>query len=742
MMMRRYFAPGLAANLVIMQLALPLWSAEPDAFQFFEEEAKVVSIATKIEQSLDAAPADVTVVTENEIKNMGARNLSDVLATVAGVDVAQSPNYNDVNVGVNGMTLSGNEVKVMLNGHTLDSFTGGPLQKYFDFIPVENIRKIEIVRGPGSALYGTGAFLGVINIITKDKIEGGKQVQVTQKFGSDNTVKSVLEVAPHAGDFKGYLLGSFNKSDGPRLSVASDRATQLFGPTHSEAPGCSAGDFTDYTLQSNLHYKDFYLSGFFNRQGGASPVGISSALTPDNSVDMQTYFLETGYKKRVFDDGHIAWRAYYDAFQFNPTFETFGPATASLFSHLYPATPYPSGEGIYGEPSGRLQNTGTELTIDNQVLSALHLLGGASFEAAIWDHIQNVTNGDTTGAPLTYNGITYKPNQYLGGFQNISSVANWSSAANRNTTAVYGEGTLDLKKVFPLENAGPVLALTSGLRYDHYSDVGGSVNPSAALVYSPVEKLSLKGIYGSAFRAPSMQELRSINNPAYIGNPDLKPETIQTVQGLIGYQFTEALKGSLTYFHNRAHNLIMFAEGAATNQVQNVERINTNGISAEFKYNLDQYKYAYVNGTYQRVRDVTHGTITSATGATYTQGDFNPGSNPAVMANVGATCNVTRYIIPNLALNFVGDRPRTEQKQFNSSGALVPVDARDRLPARALVNLVTTLKNFDRLPGLELRLGIYNLFNTDYRDPDPTGALADDVPRPGINFLGDISYRF
>ena len=730
------------AGILCLALPLQVFADSGDVFKFFEEEANVVSIATKVEQPLSEAPADVTVITENEIKNMGARNLSDILATVLGLDVTQSANYNDVNVGVNGLTLSGNEVKIMMNGHTLVSHTGGPLQKYLNFIPVENIRKIEIVRGPGSVLYGSGAFLGTINIITKDEIEAGKQVQATQKYGSDNTVRSVLEIAPKMDDFKGYFLGSFNHSDGASLRIDSDRATQLFGSPFSEAPGNSASNFTDYTLQSNLHYKDFYFTGFFNRQSGADPIGISSALTNDSSVDIQTYFLEAGYKKRAFDDGHIAYRSYYDDYLFNPTFELFGTPTASLFSHLYPTTPYPNGEGIYGHPTGRLQNIGNELTIDNQVLSALHLLGGASFESLIWGHLQNITNGNTTGAPLTYNGVTYGPMQYLGGFQNISNVANWISAANRNTTSVYGEGTLDLKKVFPIENVGPALALTGGLRYDNYSDVGDSLNPSAALVYSPIDKLSLKAIYGSAFRAPSMQELHEFNNPAYLGNPGLEPETIQTVKGLIGYEFTQAFKGSVMYFDSHTNNLIMFSQGGAANQVNNVGKINSNGIGAELKYNLDQNKYAYVNGTYQRIRNVSHQTITSATGATYTQSDFNPGSNPAVMANVGVNYDITKCIIPNLALNFIGDRPRTEEKQFNSSGALIPVDPRDRLPARALVNLVTTLKNFDRLPGLELRFGVYNLFNTDYRDPDPTGAFADNVPRPRINFLVDITYRF
>ncbi len=125
--------------------------------------------ATKRKISTRKAPAIATVITADEIKNMGARDLTDVLKTVPGFGV--SINEWGVNMfEVRGIKTTGSEkILVMTDGHRLnESYTGSGLCLTFNDLSVEKIRQIEIIRGPGSALYGANAFTAVINIITKD----------------------------------------------------------------------------------------------------------------------------------------------------------------------------------------------------------------------------------------------------------------------------------------------------------------------------------------------------------------------------------------------------------------------------------------------------------------------------------------------------------------------------------------------------------------------------------------------
>ena len=156
-----------------------------EIFAIFSEEEIVVS-ALKRPRTVSKSPAIMSVITARQIKQMGFRTLSDVLEIVPGFDVHMDTNGEKEFIVRGVFDAESSKVKVLIDGHSINEpGSGGASFNFYDLV-VENIKKVEIIRGPGSALYGQNAFLAVVNVITKDTedIDG---FQVTSSGGSFET---------------------------------------------------------------------------------------------------------------------------------------------------------------------------------------------------------------------------------------------------------------------------------------------------------------------------------------------------------------------------------------------------------------------------------------------------------------------------------------------------------------------------------------------------------------------------
>jgi outer membrane receptor protein involved in Fe transport len=99
---------------------------------------------------------------------------------------------------------------------------------------------------------------------------------------------------------------------------------------------------------------------------------------------------------------------------------------------------------------------------------------------------------------------------------------------------------------------------TTGVRYDHFSDFGNTTNPRLALVWATTDKITTKLLYGKAFRAPSFSELFATSNPLTLGNPNLKPETIDTYELALSHQLSSRLLYTANIYRYNIKDFITF----------------------------------------------------------------------------------------------------------------------------------------------------------------------------------------
>lgn len=691
-----------------------------------------ISVATKTEMTLREAPSIVTVITGEEIKNMGARDLIDVFRTIPGIDVTHSLIYPTHKIEARGFNDAGmnNKFKMMINGHAINDGNGG-IGLFFDSIPVSTIKRIEIIRGPGSALYGTGAFLAVFNIITRDGEDGASGISL--EGGSYDTIKPSGELSYKSGDFKAWFYADYYKTEGYDGTIESDMATNspVFG---SSAPGEMSGDKKSHFLQTNIEFKGIHFTGFYNRFWSNNPVGIAKALTDENDFGIRISSMELGYKTGIGEKGGLRIKAWYDHTWEDTTHELFPEETAEMNIH----TGFPEGESIRGGPHRKSNFVGGDMDFDYEVHSGIQFVSGISYEYLNYYDVKSVANHNVTGSDLDLNGTVYPGFPFVhfpNGMTNISENGNWMLEENRTVIAMYAQGIFNLKELFNLEKAVESLTLTSGMRYDEYDDIGSTANPRFGLVYAPFENLWFKALYGTAFRAPSLGEMYWKNNPAQNGNPNLEPEIIETLEFHAGCNLTPNITCSLTYFQIGIDDLIR----QIGISFDNIGKMEAHGLETEFRINFDTQDYVYCNFTWQDVTDSSNLTLASPGNQSYSQGDFDPGNYAKYMGNIGMNYGFGKYVAANVSVNYVGEKDRSEEMVWNG-GTLERKDKRDPLDDRTLVNASVTFRNFHE--GVEVQLSGFNIFDSDHRDPDPDGALFYDMPQPGRWFAGKVSYAF
>ena len=159
--------------------------------ELLKMEIPIVEAASKYKQKITEAPASVTIIGADEVKKYGYRTLADILRSAPGLYVSYDRNYSFL--GVRGFSLGdyNNRVLLLVDGHRLNNSLSDSAFIGTEFpLDVDLIERVEIIRGPGSSLYGNNAFFGVINVITrKGRDMAGTGGEVSGEVASFDTYK-------------------------------------------------------------------------------------------------------------------------------------------------------------------------------------------------------------------------------------------------------------------------------------------------------------------------------------------------------------------------------------------------------------------------------------------------------------------------------------------------------------------------------------------------------------------------
>lgn len=560
---------------------------------------EVVVTATRTENDVKKVPASTQVITQEDIKRNGATSVRGALATNANIFQKDRWQGGGHDVIIRGMDTD--KSLIMVNGHRVANeadISGLGNAMGLDRININNVEKIEVVKGPSSALYGSEAMGGVINIITKDSKEMEIRTGLVQSSVDFNHWWHLD--SGRIGKFAATLDMQFNKN----------RRNTTEGSTWSDYYGTAQ----TYNFRANYKFNDkqqlsFFADHFTQNQVNDAvaqrkmmPVMKEKEGMPP-TVIMGMYMTNGGdggahYKQQTYGlswDGKTAknnWQiqAYRSKFDWqdwsNTRLTTVIPMTRDDKEKEY----YSSYIKEMCKPDFN-KNSNTMFVIEGKDSVQLNDKNRLTFGA---EYIKNEVKGTNIGGNVigqeTKNGTT----------KNIGK-------KEITTYAGYLQDEIQLGKWF----------IIPAIRYDHHEDFGSHVSPKFGVTYEASDTFRVKANYGKGFKAPTVAQLyydldRQMG-PSWnhiIGNADLKPE--ESTSWDLGFE-TEFGKGytTLSYFDSDVTNLISSDKiGIDKNmhnlyKIKNISKARIKGVENTLGYRFNDVLDFKVNSTWLDAKDTT-----------------------------------------------------------------------------------------------------------------------------------------
>jgi outer membrane receptor for ferrienterochelin and colicins len=491
--------------------------------QLMSVEVGTVFGASRYGQRVIDAPAAVSIVTHEEIDRFGYRTLGDVLRGVRGFYVSNDRNYSYL--GVRGFSRPGDyntRVLILVDGHRLNEIVFDSSYIGEDFpIPTGAIERVEVIRGPGSSVYGTTAFFAVVNVVTKAAL-AIRSLEGTIEGGSLGMRGAEMLFGRVTGANRPLVLaGSVYAAEGegavvvPGLGMAYDmddeQATRGFG-----AHG----------------FGHWLVKGVYALRKKRIPTGafVTDPADPRSRTQDARGFLDLSYDRKLRGTG-IFFRAAYDHYAYKGTY-VYLPEFAGGGNEV-------STESSYGDWWT------TEAMVSRRVARRHFLTAGVEYR----NNFRQDQDAQTVEPEFDH---------YL------------SAHGSSQVFAAYAQDEIALSSRF---------TVTAGLRHDRTADLG-STNVRLAAIYKPADRSALKLLYGSAFRAPNPYELFYYQNPV-----PLTPERIKTTEAVWEQYAGRSLRTSVSAFFYRAHDLIsQMSTGTVGEFVfANLDRARARGIELEME---------------------------------------------------------------------------------------------------------------------------------------------------------------
>ena len=584
----------LAAITVFVMGGVTAQAEELPVYSFDE----VVVTATRTENDVKKVPASTQVITQEDIKRGGATSVRNALSMYANIF-----QKSKVRGGGHDIIIRGMETKhslVMVNGRRISNeadANGLGNAMSLDRININDVEKIEIVRGPSSALYGSEAMGGVLNIITKPSKE--QTLLTGLEHTSEDTSHWWHADTGRIGNFSMTLDARFNKINRSMLDTATESDPYGTAQTYNASLNYYVNDHSYVNA-----YMDYYSQHLKTDMGtpAMKPITLTTS-SGKMSLSGQAMLEGTGSKAFKQKNYGISWNGKTDKndWQIQAYMSKFNWSTTSSTKVLGSIPP----AGMEGMFNYLLQKKNTyDFNHDEHNMWAIE--GRDSLR--VNDH-HRVTFGaeyvkdKVAGTGLGSNGD---------GVHSITENGKTKSSSEKTLSsyAAYLQDEIEYGKWF----------IVPAIRYDHHSAYGSHTSPKIGVTYNATDHFRIKANYGDGFKAPSVSQLyydldmeMGRGNWVHLtGNPNLKPEKSKSWDLGVEAEFGKGY-GSLTYFDNDVDNLIASipkgkdSNGHKLHRYENVNKARIKGLENTLGYRFNDTLEFKVTSTLLDAKDTSAG---------------------------------------------------------------------------------------------------------------------------------------
>ncbi len=648
---------------------------EEDLSHLLDVLNKHTEIATKTKMNADYTPGMVTVLHGKDLEARGKRNIMEALTLVPGIDVTLSSNGTPalISRGIGSPYISATSM-ILLNGTPLNTTLFGFATGVCN-MPIEQIDRIEVIRGPGAAVHGEFAYSGVINIITREE---DNRIFATLGKNKSYAGGAMAYYRSEANDLQISINGSLSDSEGQ---------SHYAGPDSYGAYGNSNELRESGNAFLTVKYQDFTLLANYVDEGVGDFYGVQPI---DEDHVAQTHIYENiEMQQRLYPvaDLDIQLKAGWQNYSFDSNKINLMPpsTTPSFLGYTYT-------DGVQMSIYSLEEKFFSCLEASWRGIDDHQILAGFSYNHIELRDIWQKTNIDL---------VTYAPTYW----QEVTGSTLFVDEDSRRDIS-----SLILQDVWHMT---PSITLTTGLRADHYSDMGDSLTPRLSAVWQPYEHHIFKAQAARAFRPPTFMELYG-SERLIQGNPDIDPETIDTYEvGYIHRKNKHSCK--FTLFYSRLNDLIVTVPNGVIAQFTNSDGAKQMGFEVEIEQDILSNLKFDGNISYARTRDSdTHEEVVGAI---------------KWQANAALIYQPFSWVSLACQYRFVDDRVRSE------------TDPRDDLESYDKVDL--TISYFpSELEGLTVRAGVQNVFNNEILNPSSSAlSYPDDYETQDRYWWLQLSYE-
>lgn len=556
-------------------------STDTDLFELSLEELMNIEVitASKKPENRKIAPATIYVVTEKDIIENGYYDLTSLLENVPGVVTIRTDHF--AFGGQRGFLSNFSQTLLLINGREMQNLIASETFIATQF-STHNIKQVEILQGPASALYGANALVGVINIITKNDSSDFNGTEYHAEVGTQETQSHSIVFGKSLNDFrisgsfryfrsnlwdyKDFIKDTINFRQGvPNEAFPVNQEFQQNSSSISYSAKISYKGFyaglEAYDLQGSKGLENIaldYTDQNDYRQLALYYAGINKEINNKLKINAELQF----YKERFWGVNYTFKSAIYDTLVkngHNPDFPLTDEEIQENFMDVYSQ-----------ESSSGSKRYKANVQMNYDPSQTLSIIGGYTFD--MYDLL----------------GIAVSTNQLNPAFDETRSIEN----SMRKPFFRQYKNSLFLQLQKTLFDK---LYLTLGGRFDHHDIYKSIFTFRSGLVYKPYQKTSIKFLFGQAFREPNIFELGALSVQKEI--IELDPVRMNTFEIGVNQSFTNNLMANIVAYKNIATN---FIEPIETTSFKNSdEKINVFGIESQLFYKIGKMKtevgYSYVH---------------------------------------------------------------------------------------------------------------------------------------------------